>query len=350
LGAIDLPQTAQDTGFGFRKNMVDLLFEQSTPQSGRPVTPLGGWRKVLVEMFVGILWIIMAAAITDAPAFLNPTVVMTLSFRRDLSSYTSDSFAWGDLHLRHRMMKRMAILGLVAGVLLGQATAAAEITVLSAGAVEPGLRPASVAFEKRTGHAVKVSFAPAPQIRARITVGEMWDVVIAPPAVLDEFAKAGKIENERVTLGRVGMGVAVRAGAPVPDISTVEALKRSVLDAESVVFTRGSSGVYFEALLKKMGLYEQVEGRITRYDESAIEHVLKSKGKEVSFGQLTELRLYRDKGLRLVGPLPAEVQNYTSYVGVPMTARVNADVARAFVRYLGSSDGQAVFAAAGIER
>jgi molybdate transport system substrate-binding protein len=250
------------------------------------------------------------------------------------------------------MIKSLAISGLVAGALLGQPITAAEITVLSAGAVEPGLRPASLAFEKQTGHAVKISFAPAPQIRTRIVGGEIWDVVIAPPAVLAEFDKAGKIENERVTLGRVGMGVAVRTGAPVPDISNVEALKRSVLAAESVVITRGSSGVYFEALLKKMGLYEQVEGKITRYDDgaSAIGHVLKGKGKEVSFGQLTEIRQYRDKGLRLIGPLPPEVQNYTSYAGVPMTGRVNADVARAFVRYLGTSDGQAVFAGAGIER
>ena len=249
-------------------------------------------------------------------------------------------------------MKSIAILGLMAGVTLGQATTSVEITVLSAGAVEPGLRPASVAFERRTGHTVKISFAPAPQIRTRITGGETWDVVIAPPAVLDEFAKAGKIESERVTLGRVGMGVAVRAGAPVPDISNVEAFKRSVLAAESVVFTRGSSGVYFEALLKKMGLYEQVKGKISRHEDgtSAIGHVLKGKGQEVSFGQMTELRLYRDKGLRLIGPLPAEVQNYTSYAGVPMTARANAEVARAFVRHLGSADGQAVFAAAGIER
>ena len=250
------------------------------------------------------------------------------------------------------MMKSLAVLGLGAGVLLGQATTATEITVLSAGAVEPGLRPASMAFEKRTGHAVKIAFAPAPQIRMRIASGEMWDVVIAPPAVLDELAKTGKIGNERVALGRVGMGVAVRAGAPIPDISNVEALKRSVLAAESLVFTRGSSGVYFEALLKKMGLYEQVEGKISRYEdgESVMGHVLKGKGKEVSVGQLTEIRLYLDKGLRLVGPLPAEVQNYTSYAGATMTARPNAEVARAFVRHLGGPDGQAVFAAAGIER
>jgi molybdate transport system substrate-binding protein len=250
------------------------------------------------------------------------------------------------------MMTALAVFGLAAGVLSGQATRAVEITVLSAGAVEPGLRSASVAFEKRTGHTVKIAFAPAPQIRARIAGGEMWDVVIAPPAVLDEFAKTGKVENERVALGRVGMGVAVRAGAPVPDISSVEAFKRSVLAAESLVFTRGSSGVYFEGLLKKLGLYEQVETRITRYEdgESVMGHVLKGHGKEVSFGQLTEIGLYLDKGLRLVGPLPAEVQNYTSYAGAPMTARPNAGIARALVRHLGSPDGRAAFAAAGIER
>ena len=249
------------------------------------------------------------------------------------------------------MMKSLAVLGLAAS-LLGQAATAAEITVLSAGAVESGLKPASLAFEKRTGHTVKIAFAPAPQIRTRIAGGETWDVVIAPPAVLDELAKLGKIENERVTLGRVGMGVAVRAGAPMPDISNVEAFKRSVLTAESLVFTRGSSGVYFEALLKKMGLYEQVERKITRHEdgEAAMGHVLNGMGKEVGFGQLTEIRLYLDKGLRLVGPLPPEVQNYTSYAGAAITARPDADVARTFVRHLGSPDGQAMFAAAGIER
>ena len=129
---------------------------------------------------------------------------------------------------------------------------AAEIKVLSAGAGEPGLRAAAAAFKKQSGHDVNITFNTAPEIRKRIAGGDAFDVVIAPPAALDEFAGAGKILADRANLGRVGLGVAVRPGAAVPDISSSEALKRSVLAAESIVFNRASSGIYFENLLKKM--------------------------------------------------------------------------------------------------
>jgi len=249
------------------------------------------------------------------------------------------------------MKKRMAVLGVIASAVLTQAVAAAEITVLSAGAIEPGLRAAVAAFQKETRHEVSITFNTAPQIQKRIGSGETWDVVIAPPAVIEDFAKAGKVEAERVTVGRVGMGVAVRPGAPVPDISNVEALKHSVLDAESLVFNRASTGLYFENLLKKMGIYDQVEGKTTRYPDGAsvMEHVLKGKGKEVGFGPITEILLYRDKGLRLVGPLPTEVQNYTSYTAVPMTTASNPEAARALRRYLGSPAAKELFLAAGVE-
>ena len=249
-----------------------------------------------------------------------------------------------------KMKTTMAALGLVVGVLFAQAMAAAEITVLSAGAIEPGLRAAAAAFERQTGHVVKISFATAPQIATRVGGGEACDVVIAPPAILEEFARTGKV-GERVTVGRVGLGVVVRPGAPVPDISNAEALKRSVLAAESLVFNRASTGLYFETLLKNMGIYEQVAAKTTRYPDGAsvLEHVLKGQGREVGFGAITEIMLYRDKGLRLVGPLPAEVQNYTSYTAAPMTAAANAEVARGFVLHLGSPASKALFAAAGIE-
>src|ERR1041384_6974304 len=118
---------------------------------------------------------------------------------------------------------------------------AAEVRVLSAGAVEPGLRAAAAAFQKQPGHDVKLTFNTAHEIRKRIGGGEAFDVVIAPPAALEEFAGAGKLTVDRVPLGRVGLGVAVRPGHPLPDISSRESLERSVLEADSIVFDRAST-------------------------------------------------------------------------------------------------------------
>src|SRR5216683_6651170 len=229
---------------------------------------------------------------------------------------------------------------------------AAEIKVLSAGAVEPGLRAAAAAFRKQSGHEVNIAFNTTPEIRKRIGGGEAFDVVIAPPAALDEFAAAGKLTADRANLGRVGLGVAVRPGAAVPDISSSAALKRSVLQADSIVFNRASSGIYFENLLKKMEIYEQVQAKTARYADGAavMEHVLKGKGREIGFGPVTEILQHREKGLKLVGPLPSEVQNYTSYSAAPTTAAANAELARVLVRYLGSPESKALFVGAGIDQ
>ncbi|HYN11078.1 MAG TPA: substrate-binding domain-containing protein [Burkholderiales bacterium] len=246
------------------------------------------------------------------------------------------------------MTKVAAFLGVM---IAAQSAVAAEIKVLSAGAIEPGLKAAAAAFQKGSGHEVKISFNTAPQIRKRIDGGEVQDVVIAPPAAIEEFAKAGKLTGERASVGRVGMGVAVRPGAPVPDISSAAALRKSVLDAESIVFNRASTGLYFEGLLKKMEVYDQVEKKTTRYADGAsvMEHVLKGKGREIGFGAITEILQHRDQGLRLVGPLPAEVQNYTSYTAAVMSGAPAAGAAKDFVRYLGTPEAKAAFATAGIE-
>jgi molybdate transport system substrate-binding protein len=239
------------------------------------------------------------------------------------------------------------------GACLMPAVAADELKVLSAGAIEPGVKAAVAEFQKESGHQLKVTFNTAPQIRKRIVDGERWDVVIAPPAVIEELAQAGKAGAERVSVGRVGLGVAVRPGAPVPDISSAEALQRSVLQADSLVFNRASTGVYLEGLLRKMGIYEQLEARTTRYADGAsvLEHVLHGRGREIGFGAITEILLYRDKGLQLVGPLPAQVQNYTAYsaTATATTNSSNPEAARALMAYLGSPASRALFAAAGIE-
>jgi molybdate transport system substrate-binding protein len=230
-------------------------------------------------------------------------------------------------------------------------TVAAEITVLSGGAIEPGLHSAAAAFEKQTGHHVKITFNTTPQIVKRVSGGETFDVVIAPPQAIDAFAKDGKVGTDRANVGRVGLGVAVRPGAPAPDLSSSDSLKRSIAEADTLVFNRASTGIYFENLLKKWNIYDQVESKTTRYADGAsvMEHALKGKRKEIAFGAITEILLYKDKGLRFVGPLPADVQNYTSYVAVPMTGSTNVELARTLVQYLGSAPSKKLFAAAGVE-
>jgi molybdate transport system substrate-binding protein len=248
-------------------------------------------------------------------------------------------------------MKRLvAVAGLLAGVLLAQNAPASEITVLSSGAVEPGLKAAAAAFQKESGHTVKITFNTAPAIRKRVEGGETFDVVIAPPAAIKEFTATGKVDDGGVDLGRVGSGVAVRPDAPVPNISSAEAIKRAVLGAESIVFNRASTGLYIENLFRKMGVYEQIESKTVRYPDAGavMEHLLKGKGREVGFGPITEILLYKDKGLRYIGPLPAEIQNYTAYIATPMSAGTNKEVAQAFVRFLGGP-GKPLFVAAGIE-
>jgi molybdate transport system substrate-binding protein len=234
---------------------------------------------------------------------------------------------------------------------LGFAVHAAEITVISGGAIEPGLKAAAAAFEKQSGHRVKITFNTTPQMRKRVAAGDTFDVIIAPPAAVKEFAAAGKVEAGGVDVGRVGSGVTVRPGAPVPAIATAEDIKKAVLEAESIVFNTASTGIYFENLLKKWGIYEQVQGKAARYTTGAevMKHVLKGKGREVGFGPITEILLEKEHGLILVGPFPPEIQNYTSYIAVPMSAGTQKAVAQEFVKFLGGPAGKPLFVAAGIE-
>ena len=250
----------------------------------------------------------------------------------------------------------MKVVWLAAAVALALGSGpvrAVTIEVLSAGAVEPGLLPAAEAFRRETGHEAKVRFATAPVLRQRLAGGgERADVAIAPPAVLDEAAKAGRVDGGlRVVVGKVGVGVAVRDGAPQPDVRTVEALKRAVLGVDSVVYNRASTGLYLETLFGRLGVTEAIAGKTTRYPDGAsvMEHLVKGTTREIGFGAITEILLFRDKGLKLVGPLPAEVQNYTTYAATPVVGSANAEAAKAFVQFLGGPAGKAIFAAHGIE-
>lgn len=248
-----------------------------------------------------------------------------------------------------RLFKSLTILLAFASGWTG-AAGAAEIRVLSAGAIEPGLKAAAAAFEKQTRHEVRITFNTAPELRKRIAGPSNFDVVIAPPAVMTDLAAASKLAEVRANVGRVGVGVAVREGAPLPDVASVQALRVAMLAADSLVFNRASTGIYLEGLLRKMDIYTQLEGRITRYPDGAavMEHVIRGKGREIGFGATTEILLYRDKGLKLVGPLPADVQNYTSYTGAPLASSQQPVLAQEFVVFLSGAVAKPLFVAAGV--
>ena len=229
---------------------------------------------------------------------------------------------------------------------------AGEIRVLSAGAVEPGIVKVIDVFRRKTGHDVKINFATAPAITKRAGAGETVDIVIAPPAVLDEWVKAGKAaQGERVTIGRIGVGVMVRAGAPLPKIGTVDEFKKSLLSAESLVYNQASTGIYLEGLFETMGIAAQLKPKTTRYPDAAavLSHVSKGNGNEIGLGATTVIIEGESIGLKFVGPLPEDIQNYTTYAAILAAEGTGLGAAREFVSYLTTPAAKKIFAAAGIK-
>jgi molybdate transport system substrate-binding protein len=181
-----------------------------------------------------------------------------------------------------------------------------------------------------------------------VGAGATPDVVIAPHAALDELVESGTVDRAaRVSLGRVGVGVVIRDGAPKPDVSTTDALKRAVLDADAVIYNRASSGLYVEGLLQRLGLAEHIQAKTKRYTGTdMVEPLAKGKGKEIGFMPVAQILNCRDRGLQLVGPLPADIQNYTRYAAAPAS---ESEGGLAFVRFLGTAEAKGIFVSAGIE-
>jgi molybdate transport system substrate-binding protein len=229
---------------------------------------------------------------------------------------------------------------------------AAEITVLSAGAVEPGLSKVIDAFRRETGDNVKVTFATAPALRKRLSNGEPADVVIAPPDLLDDLVKGGKAQAaNRNTVGRIGVGVAVRDSMPMPRIATVDEFKQSLLSAESIVYNQASTGIYLESLFTRLGISAQLKAKTTRYPDFAAvrDHVSKGKGNEIGLGAITVIIESASKGLKFVGPLPEEIQNYTTYAAAVTADSQTKPAAVALLQYLTSPKAKTIFTSVGFE-
>jgi molybdate transport system substrate-binding protein len=249
-------------------------------------------------------------------------------------------------------MSRFMLVALAAVLMSGAPALAAEIKVFSAGAVEPGLKRAIEAFKRTSGDTVTVEFNTAPQLASRLAAGDVADVLIAPPAALDQQTKDGKVAADgRVVVGKVGAGVVMRADLTAPDVTTTAAFKQAVLAADSVVYNTASTGLYIEKLFERLGIAGDIKAKTTRYPngERVMEHLIHGKGNEIGFGAITEIKLFEPRGLKLVGPLPAEVQNYTTYGAALMTGAPSPQAAKAFLAFLASPEAKQAFAAGGVE-
>jgi molybdate transport system substrate-binding protein len=230
--------------------------------------------------------------------------------------------------------------------LAAPAAFAAEITVMSGGAVKTAFTAAAAAWEKSTGNAVKAEFMPAGESRQRIAKGEVADLLVIAAENLPELERAGVLDlSTRRDIASVGMGAAVKAGAPVPDISSPEALKRTLAEAKSVTYmdpARGTSGKHFdEVVLPKLGLRDAVRAKTVFGEGGFIAEKVARGEAEIVFHQLTEMRPV--KGVTIVGPLPPELQKLTVYAGVVMKGARHPAEARTLLDYLASPEGRKVF-------
>jgi molybdate transport system substrate-binding protein len=226
---------------------------------------------------------------------------------------------------------------------------AANLKVLCDGPLAPALPAIADAFRKKTSHHVEFVFAPSPAIRKRIADGETSDIVIIQPDFVAELAQAGKVDaGDHPAFGRIGIGLATRADAPVRDIKTADALKQVLLRADSLVFNNVASGTHFAKVLERLNVAEDIKAKVVRTEPGKMfEPVLNGSGDDIAIGTLTQIRA--EKRLKLVGALPPELQSYLSYAAVPMTGTPNAKAAAEFIRFLYTPAAKAQLAAAGVE-
>jgi molybdate transport system substrate-binding protein len=228
------------------------------------------------------------------------------------------------------------------------------MNVLSGGAIQKGLESAAQAFAELSGEKVFLSFATAPVIRDKVKNRNLaLDLVIAPSEVLREFERLGFTHAaSSVVVGRVKAGVAVRQNTWQPDIATADSLKAALIACESIVYNQGSSGIFAEELLQRLGIAEAVKDKTIRLADAGavMRHLAESTAtREIAFGQITAILLHASRGIELVGSLPGEVENITTYEGGIVTAAAAPELAQRFLEFLATPSAKAAFRATGVD-
>jgi molybdate transport system substrate-binding protein len=250
---------------------------------------------------------------------------------------------------------RTMLVGL-AMVLIGagaaRPAAAAEIKVLTAGAFKQVLLALLPDFERTSGHKVVVENDTVGALTKRIEGGETFDLAVLTPAAVDALASKGKlVPGSRANLARVGIGVVVKEGAPKPDVGSLAAFKQALLAAKSVAYidpaAGGSSGIYVAGLLDKLGIAAEVKPKAKLIPGGAVaEHVARGEA-ELGIHQISEILPV--KGVTLVGPLPADIQNYTVYAAALGAQAKESDAAKALLKALSGPAAAEVLKSKGME-
>jgi molybdate transport system substrate-binding protein len=227
------------------------------------------------------------------------------------------------------------------------AHAQSEITLIAPGGIRAAIEELIPGFERKTGRKVKATFGSGNGTKQQVARGEVFDVPIVQPPYPEVLASGNVVASSAKPLASVAVGVAVRHGAPKPDLSTPEAVKRMLLAAKSISYPDAAggaaAGVSFNETLKKLGIAGQMEPKIKRAQGGAGAMVLVAKG-EVEIG-LTFLSEMSEPGIDVIGPLPREISTPTNLVGFISTHAKDPAAAKALLDYLSSADAAAVYKA-----
>jgi len=225
-----------------------------------------------------------------------------------------------------------------------------NITLRTSNSTRPVLDKLLPDFERESGHKIELTLDTAKNSLARIKAGERADVAVLLDKSIDELAGMRVLDAEsRQPFSRSTIGIGVRQGAPKPDISTVDAFKRALLDAKSIAHTvHGPSGAYFPGLIERLGIAKQVKPKTVTRPGGYIGVVVTAGEAEMAFQQICELLAV--PGIEVVGPIPKEIQYHFDSKAAVFAESKNADPARALLAYLARAEHAEKFVEAGLEQ
>jgi len=230
---------------------------------------------------------------------------------------------------------------------------AAEMRVLITTAMKAAIDELAPAFERASGHTLRITYGPSGALAKRVADGEALDLVILAGGI-EDLIRQGKVAPGPRDIAKVRIGVGVRRGAPKPDIATVEAFKRTLLAAKSIAYVDpaagGASGIYLVKMLERLGILAEVnaKARLARGGTEDMVSAIVARGEaEIGLQQISEIMSV--PGAELVGPLPDELQTVTVYTaGVPVNAQ-QAEAARALIAFLTAPATAQVYRSKGLE-